>query len=145
MCYDLYYLDQDWRLLPQLDPSSGPFCPFLRCKGNTSKIYQNHCKNYGFGNMSLLEGTQIGSKMALCLTRKIIQKQCKTQGFWPSPPLFFKMFFSCFVFSMKNVFFHNWVFYLNRSSIFRDLGFVFSVFLVCFSGVFFEASFGAIQ
>ena len=46
---------------------------------------------------------------------------------------------------MQNLFFHNWVFYLNRSSIFRDLGFVFPVFLVCFSSAFFEASFGAIQ
>ena len=46
---------------------------------------------------------------------------------------------------MQNVFFHNWVFYLNRSSIIRDLGLVFPVFLVCFSCVFFEASFRAIQ
>ena len=88
VCYDLYYLDHDWWTWGHLDPSSGPFCPFLRCKSNTSKIYQNHCKNYGFGNMSLLEGTQIGSKIAPFLARKIIQKHVKHRVSGPPPPIF---------------------------------------------------------
>ena len=88
LCNDSYYLDLIWRLLAQLDRSSGPFCPFLRSKSITSKINQNHCKNYGFGNMSLLEGTQIGSKMALFSPRKIVQKPCKLQQKRQHPPPF---------------------------------------------------------
>ena len=65
-------------------------------------------------------------------TRKIIQKPRKTQGFWPEASLNFGVSFSCFVFSMQNAFFHTCVFYLNRSSIFRDLGLVFPIFVVFF-------------
>ena len=60
-------------------PSSGHFCSFLRCKSHTSKIHKNHCKNFGFGNMSLLEGPQIGANLTL-FARKIIQKPCKHTG-----------------------------------------------------------------
>jgi hypothetical protein len=69
VCYDLYYPAHDWGLRGHLGPSYAPFSSFLTCKSQTSKIHKNHCKNLGFGNMSLLEGPQIGSNMTLFYTK----------------------------------------------------------------------------
>jgi len=94
--------------------------------------------------MSLQTGLQYVPKKSL-LTRQIIQKPCKTHSFWPEAPLWNVLFLLVFNFCLKNLFICNLCFYISRSSIFRDRGLFFPLFLVCFSGVFFEASFWAIQ
>ena len=54
---------------------------FFRKKRASEKI-EKHCKNYGFGNMSLLLEGQKGSKMGPFFTRKNVKNQSKSMFFY---------------------------------------------------------------
>ena len=105
VCYDLYYLDHDWRTSSQLGPSSGPFCSFLRCNSNTSKILKQHCKHNGFGNMSLLEGPQIGANLTLSLHENSFKNNVKHRVYGPPAPMFLVCIFHVLFFLCKPCFF----------------------------------------
>ena len=84
VCYDLYYLDHDWWLLAQLDPSglvAELFSLFLSFKNESCKIIKKHCKLQGFGLRRGQTWANTRSKSGLFVTLKILQKPCKTQGF----------------------------------------------------------------
>ena len=51
-------------------------------KKSAYKIIEKHCKNYGFGNMSLLLEGQNGSKMSLFFTQKNVENQSKSMCFY---------------------------------------------------------------
>ena len=90
VCYDLYYLDHEWWLLAQLDPSRvhpGLSFPFLELKNEPCKIIKRHYKIQGFGLGRVQGGAKTWSKSCLCFTLKISQTLCKTQGFRHPPPL----------------------------------------------------------
>ena len=127
-----------------LDHRRDHFVHFWGAKATPLKSTKNIVKTLSLATWASKRGSNMSPKSHF-FTRQVIQKPCKTHSFWPEAPLWNVLFLLVFNFCLKNLFICNLCFYISRSSIFRDRGLFFPLFLVCFSSVFFEASFWAIQ
>ena len=118
-----------------LDHRRDHFVHFWGAKATPLKSTKNMVKTMVLATWASKRGSNT-SPTSDFFTRNIIQKPCKTHSFWPEAPLWNVLFLLVFNFCLKNLFICNLCFYISRSSIFRDRGLFFPLFLVCFSGVF---------